>query len=322
MYDDAGTLSLLGQTVYVYGLYVAIGCLLGGILLWLLCRRDKKLRNAAAVSSLLSPVLGLVFGRLVWAVAEVQFAPLLSLPNVLFLRLGGFSMFGALAGALLGGLLAARVTKASLPHLLDRLVPALLLFVAVARLGEGATALGISRPLVTGLFDNTFLAMRDDYDAYLRTYLLESIGAAVLCILALLRLPRTTKAGGIALFGGLGFGVSQTLFESLRYDGHLRFSFIGLQQVLAAVLFTVIIIALAKQLLRSPGQKGPRTLAIVSLIALPLCWAAVLGIEFLIDRSEMSKLISYALYIAVLCVPMVLGLQLIARNGYYGKRDR
>jgi prolipoprotein diacylglyceryltransferase len=322
MYDDALTINLFGQTVYVYGLYVAAGCLLACLVLWLLSRRDAKLRDAAAVSSLFSPILGLVFARLLWAFTEVQFAPLLSTRHVLFLRLGGFSMFGALAGALVGGLVAARITRCSLPSLLDRLVPALLAFVAIARLGEGTTALGISRPLVTGLLDNTFLALQDDYDAYLRTYLLESMGAAVLCAVALLRLPRTTRPGGIALFGGLGFGITQTLFESLRYDGHLRFSFIGLQQVLAALLFTVIIIVLAKQLLRSPGHQGNRLLAIVSLAALPLCWAAVLGIEFMIDRSEMSKLISYALYILVLCVPMVLGLQLLSRNGYYGKRDR
>lgn len=312
--EGAATVQFLGLTLYTYGLYLSLGCLLAGGLLFALCRGDARLRAFAGYAALLSPVLGLVLARLVWALAEVQFAPFLSIRNVLNLRTGGLSMFGALLGAVLGGMLAARISRLPLGQALDRLMPVLLIFVAAARLGEGHTALGISRPLVTGVLDNSFLAMRDAYDAYLRTYLLESAMALVLCGLAIRSLKRR-KPWGSTLMVLLGFGLSQNLLESLRYDGHLRFSFISLQQVLSVVLFSLVLIFLAVRLLRM--QKGQR-LAILSLALLPAVLGGMLFLEFKIDRSEVSKWITYGAYVLLHLVPLTLGLQMLRQGGYDG----
>lgn len=314
-HPDAMGFAFLGKTVYVWGLWVALGCLAGGVLLLALARRDEAHKNAAALTCLLSPLLGLVGARLLYVLLEVQFRPFLSLQNALNLELGGFSMYGALLGAVVGAVLAARWSGLKALRWLDYAAPALLAFIALARLGEGATALGISRPLVTGVLDRTFLAFQDEYDAYLRTYLLESLGALVLCGLALRRLKRPHRQGGVFLFVVLCYGITQNLFESLRYDGHLRFSFIGVQQVLSVVLFSLVLIALAVPLLRQPGAKG---LAVFSLIALLPLLGAMLWLEFMIDRSEMSKWISYGLYAAVLAVPLTLGVRMLKRSGYNG----
>lgn len=312
---DAAVLNILGLSVYSYGLYVSAGCLLAGLLLVVLCRKDERQKNFAALSVLLSPVLGLISARLLWAVAEVNFSPFLTFQNIVNLRTGGFSMFGALFGAMLGGLIAARIAKAPLGEAMDRLWTALLLFVAVTRLGEGHTALGISRPLVTGVLDSTFLAYRGEYDAYLRTYLIESLGAFILCGLMLLSLRRRKPFGSL-LMGLLSFGLTQNLFESLRYDGHLRFSFIGLQQVLAVVLFSLVLIYLAVRLLT---LKKAKALAITSLCVLPVALGAILGLEFMIDRSELSKWLSYGLYVLVLTLLMWLGSRMIYKGGYNGE---
>lgn len=309
-------MTFLGLTVYAYGLHLAAGCLAAGLLLWHLAGKEEARRNAAALTCLLSPLLGLVAARLVYVLSDITFAPFLTLRNVLNLRLGGYAMFGALLGAVLGGLLAARIAGVKKAAWLDTLAPALFAFIAVARLGEGHTVLGISRPLVTGVLDNTFLAMRDDYDAYLRTYLLESAGALVLCLLSLRSLRRHgAQPGRTALFAGLTFGVTQTLFESLRFDQHIRFSFIGLQQVLSVVLFSLIIICLAVYLLRRGQAKA---LAIWSLCLLPVVLGGILGLEFMVDRSQVSKWLTYGLYVLLLCVPIALGVRLLERNGYHG----
>lgn len=308
-------MNFLGLTVYAYGLFVAAGCLAAGLLLIHLAGREEARKNAAALTCLLSPIFGLILARLVYVLCDITFAPFLTPANVLNLRVGGFSMFGALLGAMLGGLLAARLTGVKASLWLDRLAPALFAFIAVARLGEGYTALGISRPLVTGVLDNTFLAMRDDYDAYLRTYLLESAGALILCLLALRSLRRHPEAGRTALFAGLAFGVTQTLFESLRFDQHIRFSFVGLQQVLAVTLFSLILIYLAVRLLRQGGHK---ILALWALGLLPVILGGILWLEFKVDRSEMSKWLTYGLYTLLLCLPMGLGLRMLERIGYHG----
>ena len=100
-FEDVAALDFWGLTVYVYGLYVSLGCLLAGGLLLFLCRGEEKVRNFAALSALFSPVLGLAAARLLWALTEVNFSPFLSIQNILNLRSGGFAMFGALIGAML-----------------------------------------------------------------------------------------------------------------------------------------------------------------------------------------------------------------------------
>lgn len=310
----AATIQFLGLKLYTYGLYLSLGCLFAGALLFSLCRGDAKLRSFAGFAALLSPLLGLVLARLVWALAEVQFAPFLSFKNILNLSTGGLSMFGALAGAVLGGILAARLTGQAVGPALDRLMPALLVFVAVARLGEGYTSLGISRPLVTGVLNKSFLAFQDEYDAYLRTYLLESFAAMLICLFSLLSLQRR-RPWGVTLMVLLSFGLSQNFLESLRYDGHIRFSFIGLQQVLAVVLFGLVLIFLAVRLLK---QNQERKLALLSLGLLPLVLGAMLFLEFKIDRSEMSKWLTYGLYALLHLVPLCLGLRMIRKGGYDG----
>ena len=312
MYTQAATIVILGQSVYIYGLFLSVACLLAGSLLLLKTRKTTpRQKNAAALTCLLSPMLGLFFARLVYVAAEVNFAPFLSFKNAVNLRLGGLSMYGALIGAVLGALISARLGGLKKAEWLDMITPSLFLFIAVTRLGEQYTTLGISRPLVTGVLDHTFLAVRDEFDAYLRTYLLESAAALILCAACFLYNKKQRRAGDVFLFGALLFGASQTLFESLRFDAHIRFSFIGLHQVLSAALFSGVLIFLAIRLIK---QKTHQRLAIISLsLILPLL-GAIIGIEFMIDRSQVNKWLSYAIYVTVLIIPCYLGLTMLKRE--------
>ena len=312
MYTQAATFVILGQSVYIYGLFLSVACLLAGSLLLLKTRKTtSRQKNAAALTCLLSPMLGLFFARLVYVAAEVNFAPFLSFQNAVNLRLGGLSMYGALIGAVLGAFISARLGGLKKAEWLDMITPSLFLFIAVARLGEQYTTLGISRPLVTGVLDLTFLAVRDEFDAYLRTYLLESAAALILCAACFLYNKKQRRAGDVFLFGALLFGASQTLFESLRFDAHIRFSFVGLHQVLSAALFSGVLIFLAIRLIK---QKTHQRLAIISLsLILPLL-GAIIGIEFMIDRSQVNKWLSYAIYVTVLIIPCYLGLTMLKRE--------
>lgn len=316
MFFQVMSASAFGLNFYIYGLFIAAACLAAGILLLFSGRKSEVLKDAAALTCLLSPILALLFARAVYCLFDANFRQLASFAAALDLTIGGLSMFGALLGAVLGALLAAKWAKVKTFKWLDMLTPALFLFVAIARLGEGYTSLGISRPLITGVLDNTFLAFHDEYDAYLRTYYLESAMGFLLCGFSLRNLLKQDgHRGDVALTGALLFGLSQNLFESLRYDGHLRYSFVGLQQVLSVTLFTLALVIFAVRLLK---QNKARGLAIVSLCALPIVLAAILGIEFMIDRSQLSKWLSYGIYIVVLCIPLALGLVMRKRSGYNG----
>ena len=311
MGSEAAAFNIFGLNVYPYGLFLSLSCILAGILLIYRAQKSEAQKNAAALTCLFSPILGLAFSRAVFALFEVNFSPFLSLKNVFNLHTGGLSMFGALIGAVLGAVIAAKVSRIKVPNWLDLLIPSVFLFIAGARLGEGFTTLGISRPLVTDVLKNTFLAFHDEYDAYLRTYLLEGFTAAVLCILSILYYMKHKESGYTLMYGALLLGTTQTMFESLRFDAHLRFSFVGLQQLLSILLFTGVLLYLSIQSIRQKKHTG---LALLTLCLIPLVLAAILGIEFMIDRSSINKWFSYLIYVLVLAVPAILGLVLLEKK--------
>lgn len=315
--QETSPLPFLGLHLHPYGLCLLAGFLIAVLLLLSLTRGKPQQRLAAGWTALLSLPLALLFSRVFWSLLEPNFKPLLSLHNVLDLSTGGFALYGALLGACLAALLAARLAKIKPLAALDMLSVALCGFLIPARLGEGLTTLGVSRPLTTDLVINSFLAKRDEYDAYLRTYLLEAALALLLLVILYAAYHQAKKSGTVFLRGGLLFGVSQTLMESLRYDGHLRYSFIGVQQVLSAALFSAVLILLAVRQWRA--RPGSRALPLITLLALPLVLGAIVGVEFLIDRSQLGKIISYGLYLLVLAIPLALGMTLIRREDRLGQ---
>lgn len=310
MYPDAMAFPFLGMEIYAYGLCLLAGVLLGLGTLYQLSRK-RGLMPAAVLSGFLSLPLGLLLSRLLYVAGDPIFSPYLSFTNFLNLRTGGFAMYGALSGAVLGALLSARLAGVKASRVLDMLAPALTAFLIPARLGEGFTILGISRPLTTPWIAGSFLARQDPYEAYLRTYLLEAILALVLLIILLLALKHRGRPGNVFLLACLLYGISQTLMESLRFDGHLRFSFVGVQQVLSAVLFSAALIVLAVRALKNPGGKA---LPVMTLALLPLVIAGAIAVEFMIDRSPMGKLPAYGLYLLLLAIPAGLGMLLFRRE--------
>ena len=81
------------------------------------------------------------------------------------------------------------------------------------------------------------------------------------------------------------------------------------------VLFGCTLIWLAVRVLKL--QKD-RRLAIVSLALLPLILGGMLFLEFKIDRSELSKWLTYGIYVLLHLLPLGLGLKMLQQGGYDG----
>lgn len=308
MYEDALSFSLFGQEVFLYGLFVSLGALAAILLFAALCRRQKLPGGTAALFGALALPLGLICSRLLFCLLDFRFHGLFSPRAALSFWGGGFSMVGALLGAALAGALTAKKQRLSALALLDVLSPALLLFIAFARLGEPYTeVLGRSRPLVIDWVKNSFLAISDGYDAYLRTYALEALTALILCIILLIYLRRRPRRGNVLFTGMLLLGCTQVLWESLRFDAHMRQSFISMQQILFACMFAV-------PLIRSALRCKRKGYLIAAIAVCALVAGGAVGIEFMIDRSGVSRLLLYAVYALLLALPAALGL-------YFQKRS-
>ena len=310
MYDDTMSFSLLGTEAFYYGLFIALACIAGLIVLAMISRQKRFPAGTVALFGALALPLGLLCSRGLFCALDFNFHGVFSLRALLSFWGGGLSMTGALLGAVLAARLTARIQKIPPLVLLDALVPALLLFMAVARLGEPYTndLLGRSRSLTVEPLQGTFLSIGDEYGLYrLRTYLIEAVSCAVLAVILWRYLRKSPRPGNVLLTGMLLLGCAEVYWHSMRTDAHMFFTFINLQQILYACMFAAPLLIFA---LRCHSRA-------CLWMAIGICALVVGGavwLEFLIDRSSIPHLALYVPYLLLVILPAAAGLNFRKRS--------
>ena len=304
--ENAATVFFLGVRVYAWGLYLAIGVSLACVCFFLRARRTLPKGSTAAVC-VLSILLGFAVSRLFYCAFDGKIRQVFSLKSVFLVTAGGFSMFGALLGAGIAAFLAGKLLKTPALKILDLLTPCLFLFVAAERLGEGRLeSFGISRPLISQITGWNLFIFHDEYDNYLATYLIESLLALFLFALTAPKSTLDARRGDVTITCMLLYGLSQVLMESLRFDQHMRFSFVGIQQILFMCLAAAALFWRCRELeILGRGKK----LRLSIYVCVPVLVGLLVLLEFLIDRSDYDKVVLYIIYIALLLVPLWLGLK-------------
>lgn len=307
MFEDSLSLIDTGSKlqVFYYGCFVALGL----ILLLASTYALRKRRNIPGDTVLLFGVtalpLSLVFSRLLFCALDFNFHSVFSLRAVLSFWGGGFSMVGALLGIALAAFIIGRKQDICPLKIMDTAVIGILLFMACERLGEPYTELlGRSRPLVSEAFKNSFLAIGDEYDSYLRTYALQALSCLLIAAYLFVFGKKERKNGDVLLMGMLLLGCTETLFYSLRFDAHMRRSFISMQQLLFSVMMAVPLIVFALRASKKSSHKAPLWIAL-GILLLAIVMAIVL--EFMIDRSGISRILLYAVYALLLALPAAAG---------------
>ncbi len=303
---------LFNITIYKYGVFVSSGAL-AALIAGFFSEKRKKIKPASFLLLFVIAVpLSLLLSRLLYCFTDASFIPFLKLKNIFNFRTGGMSMFGALFGVIAAAVITSKILKTNLSAQLDAAAPPVMAFIFFERLGEKYSGTGISRPLVTGALDDSFLAVRGEYDIYLKTWLLEALVAAALFIV-LFTMLKKDRNGYVFLSWLLLFGASQTLLESLRFDYHMRFSFVGAQQLLSAVFFGVGVIKFALK------AKPLNAKAKAALTVFPVSILCILGLEFLIDRSDNSKWLLYAVYVIIIAINCFLAMSLKKETNLNGE---
>lgn len=303
MLTELATIDILGLKLYTYGFFLTLGVLFAIVLAYFVERKTSLKKGTLLLTICISMPLGVALSRLLYCLTDSNFRAVLTFKNIFLISTGGMSMYGAILAVILAALISAKILSENTRKMLDAITAPLMAFILFARLGESYTQLGISRPLVTGVLEGGFLVHVGEYDAYLKTWLLEAVCACVLCVLLYAWLNKYKK-GDVFLSWMILFGATQVIFESLRYDGHMRFSFVGLQQVLSSVLWGIALLILS--LRKKPMSKRAK----INLFLLPVAVFGAIGIEFLIDRSEIQKWLLYIGYIALLALPSGIALSL------------
>ena len=308
--DEAVIIELFGIRVYAFGACVMLGTVCAMIVTGVMCRAYRMKKGAAPLIGLMSMVFGIVVSRLAFCLMNQELGQMMPLHVWPWVAAGGWSMSGLIAGVILSGFVSARILKEKPGKVLDILTLAVLPVIIAERFGERwIEDFDISRPLDSAFLAKSFLATGTD-DPCLATYYVAAAVSLALFIILLFRTGKKEQDGRIAVSFLLLFGASSVVLESLRYDRFLSISFVGLQQVLAAVMLAAGVI-LAVKMSRRRGTAE----AIAALVSLPLMVGIVLGLEFALDRTTWNKILLYTCMIITVAAPAALGLRLLSNAG-------
>ena len=288
------TFSLFGLQGYAYGLCVAAATLLLAVWMGVLSRRRGLPAGTVQVFGITGILAGILCARTVFCLFNLSFFVETCENPALMLRFwdGGLSMAGLLGGLLLAAFITARMMRIRFAVLADVLTVPLGLFIAVCRLAEIFTELGVGKvveenaliraiPWLTltesmGVFTEHRLAVFR-YEA-LAAFL---IFAVMLLIASRARRNAKVKDGDISLIFFSLYGASQMLLESMRDDGHLLVIFLRISQVAAALMPLIAAFVFSRCYLRAYGKANRRIFCCWALLAL-LVGAGVL-LEFSLD---------------------------------------
>ena len=215
-------------------------------------------------------------------------------------------MMPLVGGVLLAAWISAKITGQKPGMLLDMAACGLPGFMALERVGENCIPdFDYSRPLESTFLNGTFLAYEEFGSWYLATCRLAAIVMLILYAVMMWDMIRAKKDGDTCLLFLLLFGGGSVLLESLRYDSFLSLHFIGLEHVLAAIILAAGVFILAGR-----SWRLRKKLSLAAMISVVISIAAAVGIEFALDRTDISRVLLYAVYLAVMAVPVVLGIVL------------
>lgn len=299
--EEAVILEIFGIRVYAFGLYAGCGALCAVAVLAMMRKAFDLRKGTVPLIAFTAMLCGLICSRLFFCLLNQELGRLTPLGYWLQLSGGGWSMFGLIGGIFLGGWISAKISKQNCGKILDVLSLSILPMIAIERIGENRIeSFDISRALDNSFLKNSFLVTGD----YLATYYVASIVAVILFAVLFFTVSRRGNDGFHTIRFLLLFGASSIILESLRYDFFLSISFVGLQQVAAALMLgTGVVLSVVR-------YKRPKSvLSVCALISLPLMVCIIIALEFALDRTTWNKIIIYLLMILTVAVPAGMGLK-------------
>jgi len=311
LWEEAEKTSIFGLEVYTFGLFAAAGAILAAVAICLFCRKKGLKAGTGLFTVLLSLLLGAVCSRVAFCLLNQELGYMMPLFSWTWITGGGWSMMGLVGGVLLAGFLSARILREETGTVMDACCLGLPLFMCLERIGEHCIpAFDLSRGLETEWLARSFLAVGDEYDAWLTTWKLAAAYSLVLFGILLWRARKPERPGNLCVRFLILFGAGSIILESLRYDFFLSLSFVGLQHVAALIILCAGVIAAVIR-----AKDAPVSLKRAALIALPLAGGIALALEFALDRTTMNKFLIYAIMIIAVFTPAVLGLRLLDAGG-------
>ncbi len=284
-----------------YGLLIAVGAVVGTLMLLLMSWKRPDLRSGLLWAAVLAVPFGLIGARLTYCAVNLTFyLNDISAPAAMLkVWEGGLSLAGGLAFIALAGVIAAKLGKVSAGEILDSMSMPMLALCIGASLACEHSDIGFG-PEVAGKFGGLTVTIGETL----------RLNTSVLILAAMLGLYwvwaldkfRQFKKGmnrpdvSFALIAFL-YGSVMILLESLRRDGHMLWGFVHAEMLLDLFIALPALLCLA----RTKKRVLLCTLATAALSGM------VIALEFALDRSSIGDLWLYLVYIGVICAYIGLG---------------
>lgn len=267
-------------------------CVVGAIAvgLLLLAWEQQKCRlhsNTAEVFALLALPLGLLGGRTFYCLARLQVYMEMGLAHTLRLWEGGYALWGVVGGCILAAVLTARLTHQRAVALLDALTVPGAVTLALSRFAEVTCGEGIGMEVETAFFQRFPFAL---YDAEWEVWfwaicLLEGV-TALLIAAVLLNRRHFTVPGSRAKLAAILYCAAQILLESLRRDNFLRWLFVRVSQLTAALVLGGMMFYALYRWTKTPVARRMSTKQLcTNWIAFLACVGICIAMEFAVDKS-------------------------------------
>ena len=285
-----------------YSLLIFAGALLGTAL----CVRKKEVRP------LLPWVIGgaLIGGHVCWCLLALDTYAGEAEPALLYLMpwQGGYTLYGALAGGMLGARIGALISKTDFTAALDALTPGAAAAICLGRLGEYFSGQGFGSIVEREghmFFPLAYVTVREeDYVEWAYAVWFWEACAALIILAVLLTAFSGARRGSRTVFFLTALGTSQIWLEQFRADDYLRINeFVRFSQVAALVFLLGAWIFLIRD--RKPGK----TVILRSLLTLIATAGVVIAAEFVFDKPQ------YTLWLYLLTGAAAAAAALLLLNG-------
>lgn len=293
-------------TLTAYGLCVAVGALLA-IVMTVLMGRGRLGIDGCLSMSLAAGVGAILGARMVYCLTMLDFI-LYDMGGAEFipqLWQGGYSLYGAVLGGMLGVWLYARATRRKTAQLLDLAAPGAALAIAVIRSAEYFTGQGLGHYIDAEEMMRFPFAVESLYgDWQMPVFFYEAV-AAVIILAVVLAMRRHGCEGCMAETFIILLGLTQIILESWREDEFIRFGFVRFNQLAAAITLGVV---LALRILRQVKENGLHAWQIIRGVLFLAGIGIIIALEFALDKSSIDNTILYGMMAAAL---IVMGISLL-----------
>jgi len=281
-------LSFLGMEMTLYVLLAGIGFAFFAGLMIFFAPKFHLSRKASGLYAMLSCVLGLLLGRLVFCLVRMdtlfydEMGEPLGLSPFFDPSAGSVSVVGVVLGAILAAPMLRLFTQCSPARILDHAALPALFFFAFMRLIEPLSGNGYGIPMEESPFAVFPFAIINDWgEAMLSVCFIEGMLALLIAVFLLFMRCRMKKPGTLALYTALLFSISQILPEAFRWDDVLYiFIFARVTHIgLAVMLFSVMLLSLIR------GKKQGLSVGVFSLelaltlLGVGLCILAIYALD-------------------------------------------